>query len=248
MRISPSGGLAEALSSIAERFPTAAKIEIADPRTRHDLTRFWKLDSFDEQLAACLAALPNGCWPAAREFCYSDISLPVPVAIHVARLCPRLRRVSFERGSHNSAALCAAAFEGLAAAAGTLESLDFQSREDPPANDGDSSCGPTSTQRMAAALARLSSLHHLKFVWDHQEPASFEGAEVLAGAMPSLTALTSLKIEGPMAEAVRPQLAQLAAWPEALRELTIYSHGPWAADMLAAAPHLGGITKLAMVE
>ena len=45
----------------------------------------------DEELAACLAVLPDGRWPTVEAVDYSHRGLPAAVAQQVVRLCPRLR-------------------------------------------------------------------------------------------------------------------------------------------------------------
>lgn len=152
--IQHGGGLTAALGCMAERFPTATKIEVDDSNLELDSDGFWLLD---EQLTSCLAALPDGCSPAAEEFGYSGTKLLAPAAIHVPRLCPQLRRISFECNG-NSATAPAPAIEGLTAVAGTLEDLDFEF------NLNEIQFDLIDAHRTAAALARLSSLRQLTFV------------------------------------------------------------------------------------
>lgn len=184
--------------------------------------------------------LPDGCWPAAEEFCYTGrIGLLAPAATHVLRLCPRLRRIWFECGDASAAAWGAPAFEGLAAVAGTLESLEFESSMQ------NASCASSGGQRMAEVLSCLSRLQQLRFGWEHETTPS-AAAEVLAQALPSLKALTSLELSGDTASMTTPQ--QLASWPRGLRELAICCDDSWATNVLAAAPDLGELTKLALTE
>lgn len=212
-----------ALGTIAERFPTVAKTAFGNPGDGRS----------DEEFTACLAALPDGCWLAVDEVYYSIGRLPLAAVPHVARLCPRLRRIAAECGRSDSGAALAAACEGLVAVAGTLHSLQlFISMADSDA------------VRTAAALTRLSSLQQLKLL--SSDP--FNAPELLGAALPSLQQLVSLKVR--IFRSTNAPAPQLAAWPVALRELDLCGTGrqgdTWLLDMLAAAPQLGGVTKLGM--
>lgn len=123
----------------------------------------------------------------------------------------------------------AAPFEGLAALAGTLVALDF--RCDTFEN---SICDPSDTQRVAAALVRLSSLERLTFGWFGQKRVA---GDVLAEALPALKQLTSLQISS----STPPR--QPASWPLALMELSL-SWSSWIFDVRAAPPQPDSAAKL----
>lgn len=127
----------------------------------------------------------------------------------------------------------AGALEALDAAVSALEALSVRLSK--------SCLEPGSVPRAAAALGRLAGLRRLRVDWSVEGPPDAEG--LLAAALPSLPALSSLEVRccpGPLT--LPPQLA-LA--PEALRELVL-THGlaTWSHAALAAAPQLGGVTRL----
>lgn len=185
----------------------------------------------DQGITACLAALPDACWPAVEEFRYRNSMLSAAAVAQVARLCPQLCMVSLDDDDTAASAL---AFEGLGAVASTLVALEFK------CSTYDDTCDPSDARRMAAALARLSSLDHLNLKWSDETGLA---ADVLAKALPSLRQLTSLDIS--FVDTFYPP-PQLASWPEALKELSLDSSfaASCVFDIGTAAPQLGGVTQL----
>ena len=92
---------------------------------------------------------------------------------HQARLCPGLREFS---GRQKDCAALAAALEGLAPAAGTLETLCLGDRI---------LIEPAAVPRAAEALRTLSGLRRLEVNWDGPDAVA-----LLARALPALTSLS----------------------------------------------------------
>lgn len=154
---------------IKDRFPSASIIELDDSGLNSDAVLF-----AGRRFTACLAALPGGCWPAAGLVRFSTRKLPAHAAVHAARLCPRLRSVSFHCSDREDGAALAGAFEGLAAVAGTLQVLEFSVMPD--------TCGDDGARRAVAALTRLSGLRRLCMYWDFAYPHA--AADVLSVLLP----------------------------------------------------------------
>lgn len=73
------------LAQIAQRWPSATKIEFA-----FDWDSGVSPSDCNARLAACLEALPDACFPAAEVF-ENACDMTATLAAHAARLCPRLR-------------------------------------------------------------------------------------------------------------------------------------------------------------
>lgn len=183
-----------------------------------------------------LAALPDGCWPAAASV--SEIAAAaVP---QLVRVCPALQEVVVEESLGRvpavaelrsaGAALCAA-LESLEAVAPTLRGLTLQA-----------SClayGPGAAAHAGAALARLRGLRQLSVIFRRDMPG--DGSALLAAAMPALSALTALWL--------RAGQASLNAWPCALPlslvELVLLDvEDAWFVTGLQASPPLTNLTRL----
>ena len=166
------------LACINQRFPLATRLELGISMRSLD----W--------LDACLAALPDRGWPtveAVRLMDGTDRYLPVSVIRHTARLSPGLTDICFENAPLDLDEL-AAAFEGLAAVAPTLQALDFWVVEDAIEDES----RPGSIQLAAEALGHLSGLRRLTVMWDRETGP----AGVLAPALRALTSLSSLAVRG----------------------------------------------------
>ena len=225
-------GLDAALGCISERFPTASKV---------DFTPVLNATDYHTRLAEGLAALPDNGWPAVEVVLIKDFCIPVPVAMHVVRLCPRLRHMRLRCNDDTDAGVGAAAvLDDLAAVAGTLEVLEINC----PAPGGEAHVG--------AALARLTGLRRLQIDWDLAWPPDAEG--LLAAALPALTSLSSLAVtsldhefEEDDSEEEDVDLLPHPGWqaPGSLRELGLTSYDShWALGLLRSAPVLAGVTKL----
>ena len=105
--------IADALG-IPHRFPLATQIDLDIP------------DGSLDRLDACLAALPDHSWPMVKAVCIDgyDRNLPASMVEHTARLFPGLREIRLATLLAPGGEL-AAALEGLAAVAPTLEVLSF---------------------------------------------------------------------------------------------------------------------------
>ena len=219
----------EALACITQRFPFARTIERAGDGA-----------SF-ERLNARLAALPDRSCPAVEVVSSSIHNVPAGTVVHVARLCPRLREVSCR--ALDSAEL-AAALEGLAPVAGTLEALELTMQDYAQMSVGifaPVQVEPGALLPASEALGRLRSLRRLHIVWEH-EPGP---ACLLAPALPSLSSLSSLEVNGLPPGWLATRLSPpLGVWPGSLREVTLYYPGMLGG--LRALPHLGGVTKLCL--
>lgn len=186
----------------------------------------------DEDVANCLAALPDGRWPTVEAVDYAYRPLPAAVAQHVARLCPRLREIRIDSGADDGSEL-AAALDGLAASTGALELLQLAV--------GSMRTEPGRLQGAAASLGKLSGLRRLQVEYFGEADAA-TSAGLLAAALSSMTSLTALQVVCCALDGLL--LPQLGAAPQALRELALYGGQP-ALDALRAAPQLGAVTKLA---
>lgn len=217
------------LASIAQHFPAATTVELENNNSLGWLrSAIGGLDSLVDDLAA----LPNGCFQAAEAFRFQE-RMPAPVAAHAGRLCARLREAAVTCGQGEGAALVAA-LQGLAAVAGTLQTLEVQL---------ESHAALGGVPRASQALARLTGLRRLKL--GIRNKARLDDPGLLANALPALTALSSLAVECECdAATLSPQLG---ARPEALRELSLRSRDePWALDALRSTLPLPGVTKLAI--
>ena len=158
--------LSSMISSIPERFPAAARIELRCS------------NGPAERLDACLAALPDQSWPAVEAVRYRTRQ-PAATAAHIARQCPWLDELSCELDDIKG---LAAALEGLAPAADTLEELSLSIEK--PVEPG------AAVPRAAEALRQLGGLQRL-VVGKWEGP----GAEqLLALALPALASLSSLEV------------------------------------------------------
>lgn len=219
-------GLAAALASACQRFPNAATVML-DEGSRDG-------SGCDDLLPGCLEALPNGCLPSVELFgkrgpCGEHYLQP-QVAVHVVRICPRLRKARV-CCHEDGGGVFAAALKVLAATAESLDALHLWLRIEPRA-----------APRAGAALAHLRGLRRLGIRWDFQEGPSAE--PLLAAALPSLAALSSLGVE--CGHVARPASPRLTIPPKALRELvlTTTGRGAWPLEALGAAPQLAAVTKL----
>ena len=220
------------LGCIAQRFPAATEIEFHyNPYSSYDRDH---LRQHVNRLAACMAVLPDGCWQTIRDY-RARFEQLAPLAAHVGRLCPRLRSLAITCGEAEGAALMAA-LRGLAAAAGTLRSLTLSVYL--------TCLEPGDAPRIAAALDKLTGLRGLGVSWDARWPD--DSAGLLAGALPSLTSLTSLEASCRTGDPRDPP--QLGTRLEALRELSLLGdqRSPWALGALHTAPQLPAITKMTL--
>ena len=192
----------------------------------------------DKELADALALLPDGSWPAVTRIEPAGRptnALPPLAAAHLARLCPRLQRVCFNAWYggffYSGGDRFCSALESLGAAHSTLEELVL-----------DLSCRclrPGSSQRVAAALARLRGLQKLDLRFDGK--GSAEAAFLLPAALPALSALSSLLVGCPS----DPPLPSLSRCPASLRHLAVRGDdGFWVLGTLRSAPQLAGVTRL----
>ena len=219
LRIDLGGDLAGPLGCIVYSFPFAAAVEMygeicdAPPAT--------------ERLVACLAALPDRSWPTVEAVSrFSWLYMPAPSVPHWARLCSGLREVSC--GAHNGEEL-AAALEGLAPVAGTLEAL----RLSLTVYKG---IKLDTVSHAAEALGRLGRLRQLQVYWGCTPGAGC----LLTPALVSLTSLLSLAVRGTTwAGAPLLQLPLLGLRPGSLKKLEFSC-----SKMLGALPHMGGVTAL----
>ena len=194
-----------------------------------------------------MAALPDRSWPSVeavhlrdRHDISSDYFYPPASTVaHVARLRPRMQELLCDS---LDACELAAALEGLAAVAGTLEvlDLDLYPMTDDYTDDAENLINST-MPRAVEALTRLSSLRRLSVYWEH------DALRLLAPALPALASLTSLVfVGGEQWERAQPQQQQLDLQPGSLRELTLTCqetlHG------LRAMPRLDGVTKLSVAR
>lgn len=89
----------------------------------------------------------------------------------------------------------------------------------------------------------MTGLQRLEVEWDVDDEA---GAQLLAGALPSLAALSALQVTSSGGGA--PHLSpQLGVPPDALRQLTLKTLGAsWAINALRSAPLLPHVTQLTL--
>lgn len=187
------------------------------------------------ELAAALAPLPDGCWPAVN----SISRVPAPAAAQLARLWPLLK------GCHVCAGTCcagtgagtgaalAAALERLAAAAATLNWLTLDIGQQPYT--------AADARRAGQALGRLRGLDRLEVTVDGEGPEG--SAQLLQAALPGLSALTALSLtcSGVSSD------GWLGALAPSLRELSMDSDsGVWMVETLVVAPPLTGLTLLVL--
>ena len=133
------------MARIKQRFKFATTVELeSDERA-----------SF-ERLDARLAALPDRRWPAVEVVSHRYTEVPAPTILHLVRLCPQLRDVSFQVLNGEE---LAAALEGLAPAAGTLQALRLSLK----VAEG---IEPGAALRVGTALVRLSGLRQLSITED----------------------------------------------------------------------------------
>ena len=188
-------------------------------------------------------------WPVLETIVFVPLSLhqrlPPFAFMHMARLCPRLREVSTEVPL--AAAELAAALEGLAPAARTLEALEFSVgdyTDDPPDTDADTADEEErelgAAPGAAEALGHLSGLRRLSVGWDRQP-----GAAALLASLSAPTLLSSLKLDiGEWWEGAQPPQAPDLR-PGSLRKLALEcDDAQHALHALRAIPRLGGVTNL----
>ena len=225
----------ELIGSLVSRFPQATTIEFHgsdDPSDYDDWWSHrneWRWYKEGSELAAALAALPTGCWPAIR-FISGEYLVP-EAAVHLQRLCPRLTRCL-----HVAPSLTRSIAEELGAlvpAAGIVEGLEVMVRS--------AFWKPVDTSRAGLALARLRDLRQLQLMLSDRTPACAAG--LLQAALPSLTALSMLNVG--CYRCVEP--ARLGASPESLQRLVIMSMTEAQLHkVLESAPSLAGITPLSL--
>lgn len=188
LRIPLDGGLQGALGRIPALFPNATTIEFVCSN--------WTFK--DESLPACLAELPDGCWPSVAVVAI-PLNAPaaaLPTVAHISRLCPRLRKVSvWSRGNGSRAAAAIAADRAALRASGGLESRWATPRRDMydtrPKLEALSWVGPGDAAAPGARGAP-AALHTLK-AWLHYDSGD-EACEWLAAAA-ALPRLEAVELE-----------------------------------------------------